>query len=74
MTVIRLKKAYWLDQVMLRPRIESWEREQNAFFSNDYTPDLLLKSVQELIDMNDISTINSVFSDVTQMQSAFSDP
>lgn len=70
MTVVRLKKAYWLDSVHLVPRIEAAEREQNAYFSNEYTPDLMLKSVQEIIDVNDISTINSVYTDVTTMQAA----
>lgn len=67
MTVVRLKKAYWLDSVHMLPRIEAAEREQNAYFSNEYSPDLMLKSVQEILDVNDISAINSVYSDVTEM-------
>jgi len=67
MTVVRLKKAYWLDSVHMLPCIEAAEREQNAYFSNEYSPDLMLKSVQEILDVNDISAINSVYSDVTEM-------
>lgn len=43
------------------------EVKQNAVFMQDYTPDLLLQSIQDFIDVNDIATINTVYSDLSQM-------
>ena len=67
-TVVRLKKAYWLDCVMLKPNIDEWQVKQQAFYNYDYTPDLLLQSLIDFFDLNDISTINTVYADISAMQ------
>ncbi|CDW75700.1 UNKNOWN [Stylonychia lemnae] len=65
--VIRLKKCYWLHEVLLRPRVDETMRRQNAFFSFEYAPDLLLQSIQDFTEINDISSINTIYNDLTNI-------
>jgi hypothetical protein len=69
--VVRLKRsASWLPYVMIHAEPQDSHFKLNTIFSNDYSPDLLLQSIQDFIDVNDIATVNTVYNDVTQMYGA----
>jgi len=53
--VFRVVKAGWLDKVCLKPTLDSAAKRQQAIFSLDFSPDLLLKSALNFLDLNDLA-------------------
>ena len=49
---------------MLRPNIDETQRKVSAFLNYDFMPDLLLQSVADFVDINDMVTINTMMSDL----------
>ena len=66
--ILRLKKATWVDgQILMQPILTEEQKKQNAILSNNYVPDLQLKSLLDFIDIGDPSIINFVYGSISKL-------
>ena len=62
--VIRLKSsAYWIDYACLVPTQSDWDKKQEAILNNNNPVDSLLANAFNLLDINDLSSINKINED-----------
>ena len=52
---------------MLKPNVDDTQRKISAFLNNEYIPDLLLQSVADFVDINDIATVNTMSHDLASL-------
>lgn len=62
--VIRLKSsAYWIDYACLVPTQSDWDKKQEAILNNNNPVDSLLANAFNLLDINDLASINKINED-----------
>lgn len=66
--VIRLKSCgFWIDYVCLTPSQTDWDRKQESILTNHNPVDTLLANGMNMLDTNDLQTINKVHEELAQL-------